>query len=66
MTCEHCWAVAGGSYTEYKRVIARADREEWPCIKNTLEGAKLRAGQFWNEATMSDTRVNPPAVGGST
>ena len=62
MSCEHCWARAQMLGVEYTKVLARAVREEWPCTKNDLKGAKLRAGQFWNESTMSDTRVNPPAV----
>jgi hypothetical protein len=60
MSCEHCWVRAQMLGVEYRKVLAMAEREQWPCTKDDLQGAKLRAGQFWNDSTMSDTRVNPP------
>jgi hypothetical protein len=37
--------------------VCKRCHEKWPCTKNDTLGAKLRAGQFWDEATQSDTRV---------
>lgn len=62
MSCEHCWGVAVASGEEYRTVLTRAENQGWACTKMDLHGARLRAGQFWNDATQSDVRVNPPAA----
>ena len=56
-SCEYCWNRSGYPFhDEYGAVLRRAEAEGWPCTKNTEEGARLRAGQFWDEATKRDTR----------
>lgn len=52
--CEYCWSLSVPG--EYGQTIRRAEEEGWPCTKNDEEGARLRAGQFWDEASKSDRR----------
>lgn len=40
-------------------MLRQAEREGWPCTKNDENGARLRAGQFWDEAAKRDTRLDP-------
>jgi len=54
--CEHCWAMSRLIGVEYQDVLARAELKGWPCTKDTEEGARLRAGQWWDEATKRDVR----------
>ena len=62
--CEHCWGIARSQayYTgrstadEYYIQMDRAERANAPCTQDTLAGAKLRAGQFWDEETQTDRR----------
>lgn len=58
-SCEYCRgrsdALSDGS-GGYYTTMAIAEREGWPCTKNTEEGARLRAGDFWDEARKCDTR----------
>ena len=64
--CEHCWGLArsrsyhsgGTTADEYYIQMERAERENAPCTQNTLEGARLRAGQWWDEATQRDKRTD--------
>jgi hypothetical protein len=55
--CEYCWSRRLDA-EEYWYTIHRAEREGWPCTKDTEEGARLRAGQFWDEATKTDRRFH--------
>lgn len=62
--CEHCWGIArsqayhtGRATTdEYYIQMDRAERAKAPCTQDTLEGRRLRAGQFWDEAKQQDSR----------
>ena len=62
--CEHCWGLArsrayhSGRTTadEYYIQMERAEREKAPCTQNTPEGARLRAGQWWDTENEIDTR----------
>ena len=53
--CEHCWSQSDG-YEHYLRTLADAERSGAACTKDTMEGKRLRAGQWWDEATQRDTR----------
>jgi hypothetical protein len=61
-SCERCWSEAQKRGIEYRDMLRIADAEEHPCITNTLEGARLRAGQFWDDATKTDTRTPAKAA----
>ena len=54
--CEHCWAFAKMIGIEYRDQLERAERDEAPCTQDTIEGARLRAGQWWDENTRTDRR----------
>jgi hypothetical protein len=54
--CEHCWEMSRFLGLDYQEQLAYAQRENWPCTQDTIEGRKLRAGQWWNEAEMRDIR----------
>lgn len=41
---------------EYYNQLRRAEEENDACTQNTIEGKKLRAGQFWNEEKQMDSR----------
>jgi hypothetical protein len=47
---------------EYHEQLAIAEAENWPCVRDTIEGAKLRAGQFWDEEKRIDRRDATSAV----
>jgi hypothetical protein len=55
-SCERCWNHRHDD-DDYYRVMADAERDGLECTKDTIEGARLRAGQWWDEATQRDTRV---------
>ena len=59
-SCEHCWSESalydGDRVAQYSRQLARAEREGAPCTQDTLEGRRLRAGQWWDEAAQADRR----------
>ena len=54
--CEHCWSQRDTD-DDYYRVMQRALAEGWECTKDTPEGARMRAGLWWDEATQRDTRT---------
>jgi hypothetical protein len=57
--CEYCWSMRhffGGDY--YASMKDAAERKA-PCTQPTLEGAKARAGQFWDEEKQRDRREEP-------
>ncbi len=65
--CEYCWGRRGffgdsGSTDSYYAAMKDAEERKAPCTQDTLEGAKARAGQFWDEATQTDRRLQPPAT----
>lgn len=41
---------------EYYSQLRRAEEENDACTQNTIEGKRLRAGQFWNEEKKIDSR----------
>ena len=57
-SCEHCWSRSHDA-EGYYRVLREAERDGDECTKNTIEGARLRAGQWWDEVTQRDTRTTP-------
>lgn len=54
--CEHCWQMAKLLGIEYRQQIERAEREHYPCTQDTIDGRKLRAGQFWDSEKNCDSR----------
>lgn len=54
--CEHCWSMSRLLGIEYHDQIEHAERQGAPCTQHTQEGARLRAGQFWDEAAQKDRR----------
>lgn len=63
--CEHCWSMSRLTGLEYHDQLALAERDNLPCTRDTIQGAKLRAGQFWDEAAQKDRRdiSSTPAEG---
>ncbi len=55
-TCEDCWAHSELTGESYEATVRKAERDRWPCTKNTEEGARLRAGQFWDSKRKVDMR----------
>lgn len=60
--CEHCWRMARLLGIEYHDQLAKAERDFAPCTQDTIQGAKLRAGQWWDEENQRDRRND--AAGG--
>lgn len=65
MSCECCWEAF--SFLKYERpglvysqVTAEHQERGCVCSKNTPEGAKARAGQFWDEEKQRDSREPAP------
>lgn len=58
-SCECCW---NGAWTveDYYAEMAAHEKRGCECTKPTPEGARLRAGRFWDEARKADTREDPP------
>jgi hypothetical protein len=62
-SCEYCWerrhdyAVNGDPVAGYYRAMGTAEEEGWPCTTPTEEGARLRAGQYWDAERKVDTRL---------
>lgn len=62
-SCERCWWEAQRRGIEYKDMLLIAEREGHPCCQIedgvlTEQAKRLRAGQFWDEATQSDSRIS--------
>ena len=57
-SCERCWVEAQRWNIEYQEQLRRAEVNGEPCVQNTPEGAKLRAGQFWDEKLQRDRRYD--------
>lgn len=55
--CEHCWSESGFPFDDYATVLRRAEAEGAECTKDTMEGRKLRAGQWWDDVRQIDTRT---------
>ncbi len=63
MSCECCWDDRRGWPREdYHAAMARHEKAKCVCTKDTLEGRRAQAGQFWDENELRDTRE--PAVRG--
>lgn len=60
--CEYCWGRRWLFDNDYYKAMADAEKSKAPCTTDTIEGAKARAGQFWDEATQTDKR-HDAAVG---
>ena len=54
--CEHCWARSRLLGIDYSYQVECAERVNAPCTQDTPEGARLRAGQFWDEEKQVDRR----------
>lgn len=55
--CEYCWGRRLFFGDDYYKAMKDAEERKAPCTQDTPEGAKARAGQFWDEATQRDKRV---------
>ena len=53
---EYCWGMSRMFGIDYYEAMRLAESRKAPCTQDTLEGAKARAGQFWDEATQTDKR----------
>lgn len=61
-SCECCWNMRPIHLPPdegYARTLKEHEAIQCVCTKNTLEGARARAGQFWDETTQKDTRDKP-------
>lgn len=54
--CEHCWGMARLMGIHYHDQLARAEREHATCTQDNIDGARLRAGQWWDEEKQRDSR----------
>jgi len=54
--CEYCWGRRWMFDDDYYKAMADAEKNKAVCTTNTLEGAKARAGQFWDEDAQQDRR----------
>lgn len=54
--CEHCWSMSRLLRIDYGDQITKAEETNAQCTQNTVEGARLRAGQWWDEETQRDSR----------
>lgn len=54
--CEYCWIRRFFFDNDYYKSMKAAEDEKAPCTTDTLEGAKARAGQFWDEEKQRDRR----------
>ena len=64
MSCEHCWERKEFNQSVddelgYVTALRIAERDGWPCTKDDENGRRLRAGQYWDEATKRDSRQTP-------
>lgn len=58
--CEYCWGrrhLFGG---DYYAAMKDAEERKAPCTQDTPEGAKDRAGQWWDEVNQRDSRHDIP------
>lgn len=56
--CEHCWSVSRLLGIDYGDQLARAEETKAPCTQDTIEGARLRAGQWWDDEAQRDGRLD--------
>lgn len=54
--CEYCWGMSRMLGIGYYEQMQRAENEQAPCTKDTIQGAMARAGQFWDEGNQRDKR----------
>lgn len=55
--CEYCWGRRWLFNDDYYAAMLDAEAEKAPCTTDTLEGAKARAGQWWDEENQRDRRT---------
>lgn len=55
-SCECCYARSGGSYDDYLETLGIHLVNKCVCTKETIEGKRARAGQWWDEERQVDTR----------
>ena len=65
MTCEHCWHNSDPERRpdSYYFAMAEAERDGAPCTKPDEQGARLRAGEYWDAERKIDTRRAPSGDG---
>jgi hypothetical protein len=69
-SCECCYDafsrkrffVGGSGSPTYTDSVIEHQERGCECSKNTPEGARLRAGQFWDEERQCDRRSEPAPV----
>lgn len=54
--CEHCWSISRLLGIEYHDQVDKAEAARAPCTRDTIEGARLRAGQWWDDEKQIDRR----------
>ena len=68
-SCEYCWERSGsgqGSAFDYKATLRQAEMDGSACCERDADGEltenarRLRAGQFWDDATKTDRRMTTP------
>lgn len=64
-SCEYCWWNAHDRpeweqdcNAAYRAELADAERTHAPCQGESLSAQRLRAGQFWDEASQTDSRLH--------
>lgn len=60
--CEYCWGRRWMFGNDYYKSMEAAEKEKAVCTTDTLEGAKARAGQFWDEEKQMDRRKSESPV----
>lgn len=55
--CEHCWGQRYLFNNDYYAAMKDAEERKAPCTQDTLDGAKARAGQWWDEEKQQDRRI---------
>ena len=55
--CEYCWGRRHLFNNDYYAAMKAAEECKAPCTTDTPEGAKARAGQWWDEEKQIDRRA---------
>lgn len=58
-SCERCWNEAKRRGVDYSAQVFAAEVNGDECTKDTPEGKRLRAGEYWDEARGVDRRLAP-------
>lgn len=66
--CECCWSdlqrreyASPSNRPDLQSVMIEHEERGCLCTRDTLEGRRRAAGQFWNEDRQADVREHPPA-----